>query len=77
MKREKCEFVRYTASEGKSLKWTLKVYNSIEKRFEAREIYTLKTALIDESELIGDVVEVPEEECIEWMKAHPVCIGCM
>lgn len=68
MKREKCEFVRYTASEGKSLKWTLKMYDCVEKRFEVREMYALKTALIDESELVGDVVEVPEKECMEWIK---------
>ena len=77
MKREKCEFVRYTASVGKSLKWTLKMYDCVEKRFEAREMYALKTALIDESELVGDVVEVPEEECMEWMKSNPMCLGCM
>lgn len=77
MKREKCEFVRYTASEGKSLKWTLKSYNYCEKRYEAMEMYAEKTALIDESELVGDVIEVPEEECQEWMKSHPMCVGCL
>lgn len=77
MKREKCEFVRYTASEGKSLKWTLKMYDCVEKRYEERENYAYKTALIDESELVGDVVEVPEEECMEWMKSKPMCLGCM
>lgn len=77
MKREKCEFVRYTASEGKSLKWTLKTYDCVEKRLKVRENYAYKTALIDESELVGDVVEVPEEECMEWMKSNPMCLGCM
>lgn len=68
MKREECKFVRYTASEGKSLKYRLRFYKYDE--VQILEICALRDATIDENLLVGDVEEISREEYMQWFNTE-------
>ena len=76
MERKKCKFVRYTASEGKALKWKIRDYNCAKREFSTYLMSAPKTALIDELELVGEVEEISMEEYEILARQHPVGVGC-
>ena len=76
MERKKCRFVRYTASEGKALKWQIRDYNYAKQDFSIYLMSAPKTALIDEAELVGEVEEISMEEYEILARQHPVGVGC-
>ena len=76
MERKKCRFVRYTASEGKALKWQIRDYNCAKQEFSTYIMSAPRTALIDELELVGEVEEISMEEYEILSRQHPVGVGC-
>ncbi|MBO5387158.1 MAG: hypothetical protein J6A59_03345 [Lachnospiraceae bacterium] len=77
MKREECRLVRYTASEGKALKWVARGYNYSKKEFTEGVACAERTATIDETTLVGAVEEISQEEYNELYKKHCTCIGAL
>lgn len=68
MERQECKFVRYAASEGKSLKYTLKYY--IGGKLVECPVCAERDALIDETILVGEVEEISTEEYFEWFNSE-------
>ena len=69
MKREECKFVKYTASEGKSLKYKLDLGEDANEVKECT-ICVRRTAVIDEDMLVGEVEEISREEYLEWAETE-------
>lgn len=66
---------RYTAMEGKSLKWYEWVTNPKTREEERALRYAEYTTLIDTNQLDGDVMEIPYEEYKEWWDNNYHCLG--
>lgn len=66
MKQQAVELIRFTASEGHSLKWMEKVIHPQTRKEETVLRYSEYTAVIDVNKLVGDVKEIPIVEYKEW-----------
>lgn len=68
MEKKKVNFVRYTSSEGMSLKWKEFGYDYQKKKMEESTRWEEKDAIIDENNLIGEVEEIPYSQYLEETK---------
>lgn len=75
MQKVKVELVRFTASEGKSLKWRELRTNPHTRKLETVLCYSEYEAVIDTSRLVGEVMEVSIEEYREWYGDNMCCLG--
>ena len=67
---------RYTAAKSKSLKWFEWVMNPNTREIERVVRYAECTAVIDNNQLDGDVMEIPYEEYKEWWDNNNYhCLG--
>lgn len=67
MKQEEVKLVRFTANEGKSLKWRQRIWNFREHKFEEEEMFAERTTIIDINQLII-IEEIPHDEYLDWYR---------
>lgn len=75
MDAQKVEFVRYTASEGKSLQWKQKVWLFEEHREIVVTMFAEKTVVLESYMLVGEVEEVAFETYADWYERNKHQLG--
>lgn len=75
MEKQEIKFVRYTASEGKSLQWTQKVWSFTQHKEVEEVMFAEKTTIIEEGKLVGKVEEVPFEFYNDWYEKNKNTLG--
>ena len=75
MKRQDVNYVRFTASDGKSLQWKEKMWDYNQNKEVEEVMYAQKTTIIDINQLIGEVKEIPYEVYQEWYDNNSFNLG--